>query len=120
MKKQIIAVGLTLGLMAGYQNLSAQKFDTETVEFEYIKLPLEPLPAEVKTYGCDVELTYKESTEAEKQARQEEREREIEAIENRSQAEKIITAINRSQPKARKQTTPIILVTTPRRKLAQR
>ncbi|MFC5269559.1 hypothetical protein [Adhaeribacter terreus] len=50
----------------------AQDINFEKVNFEYVRLPLQPLPKELKTYSGNVVLVYKDEVEANKAARQQE------------------------------------------------
>src|SRR5688572_21687537 len=70
MYKKLLPVAFLCMVSAGVAN--GQDINFEKVSFDYVRLPLQPLPKEAKTFSGKVELTYKEEAEATKTARQEE------------------------------------------------
>lgn len=70
MYKKLLPVAFSCMLMSGMS--IAQDINFEKVNFNYVRLPLQPLPKEAKTFSGKVELTYKEEAAATKAAREQE------------------------------------------------
>lgn len=57
MKKEIFILALSVLCVA---NIFAQKIDIQTLEFDYIRNPLNPLPESIKNYSSQVILDYEQ------------------------------------------------------------
>ncbi|ARS35992.1 tetratricopeptide repeat protein [Pontibacter actiniarum] len=82
MYKKLLPAALSFVLLSGI--VVAQDINLEKVSFNYMRLPLQPLPKEAKTFSGKVEIAYKEEVEAAKEARQQ----EVEDIKATAAAEK--------------------------------
>ncbi|WP_181305323.1 hypothetical protein [Rufibacter sp. XAAS-G3-1] len=70
MYKRLLPFAFSCVLLSGAVN--AQDINLEKINFSYLRLPLQPLPKEAKTFSGKVELAYREDAEASKAARQQE------------------------------------------------
>jgi tetratricopeptide (TPR) repeat protein len=70
MYKKLLPVAFSCMLMSGMT--LAQDINFEKVSFNYVRLPMQPLPKEAKTFSGKVELTYKDEAAATKSAREQE------------------------------------------------
>ncbi|MBK0402158.1 hypothetical protein I5M27_04130 [Adhaeribacter sp. BT258] len=70
MYKRILPAAFSFMLLSGMA--IAQDINFEKVNFDYVRLPMQPLPKDLKTYSGNVVLVYKDEVEANKAARQQE------------------------------------------------
>tara|TARA_B100000508_G_scaffold93424_1_gene72989 strand:- start:4783 stop:5910 length:1128 start_codon:yes stop_codon:yes gene_type:complete len=97
--KNLILVFLAVILTQGV--LIAQKFDTETADLKYTKLPLKPIPSEAVSYNVEFRNAHEAEVLAAEDAYQQDKQDAQDEVDSEHEAVKIINSISGNSTKKR-------------------